>query len=175
MSKPVTLLNLIFFNKKGEFILNETISITFGKYEYMQIEIEERRKYWSEKFDMELTVNPDSQDTLTKSEAESVLIYVCKFLNVDFKLASTKMQDGDYIEARRYAINICKYRKMGNSSIGKALNLNHATIFYHIKKHEGFLKSEIGYAERYDKILDYVMSNVGGRFLEDGSGKKVEE
>lgn len=171
--KPITLVNLSFFDKDEINIVSESEQKTFHSFSFMQKYINERLSYWSELYGKKLKVDPDSIETLIIEEAQSVLKYVCEFSGVDYMKANSELRDIEYIEARRFAINICFMRKMGKSSIGKGLGIDHTTAIYHINKHKDLCKYDSEYESRYLNVYEFVMEKISGKFNEDGSGKKI--
>lgn len=172
--KPVSLINLSFYNEDEINIVSESQQKTFSSFEYMQKYIDKRLAYWSNIYDCKLKVDPDSIETLIVSEAQSVLKHVSDFMGVDYDRANSDLRDTEYIEARRFAMNICFMRKMGKSSIGRGLGVDHATVKYHIEKHKHLSETDKYYESRFIRTYEYVMEKIGGKFREDGSGQKVE-
>ena len=172
--KPVSLVNLSFFDEDDNNIVSESELKTFCDFEHMQIYIDKRRMYWSELYGQSIKVDPDSVETLIAEEAQTVLKHVCEFMGVDYAMASSDLRDTEYVEARRFAINICHMRKMGKSSIGKGLKLDHATVIYHINKHKNLNETDKYYESRFIQTYEYVMEKIGGNYREDGSGKKKD-
>lgn len=175
--KPISLINISFFDKDKIISIEESTLITFRgerPFEDMQKHIEARRMYYSELYKKELQVDPDSVDTFTIDQAQTVLRRVCEFLGIDYSMAKSKMQDEEYVEARRFAINLLKERKMGNSAIGRGLKIDHATVRYHIKKHGDLSSVDEVYSDRYKTAYEYVMPKIGGLYDENGSGEKLK-
>ena len=172
--KPISLINISFFDKDKVISLEESTLITFRgerPFEDMQKHIEARRLYYSDLYQKDLQVDPDSIDTFTVDQAQTVLMRVCEFSGIDYTMAKSKMQDEEYVEARRFAINILKVRKMGNSAIARGLKLDHATVRYHIKQHANLSSVDDGYSKKYKNTYEYVMEKIGGLYSEDGSRK----
>ena len=169
--KPVSLVNLSFFDEAENNIVSESEMKTFHSFKDMQTYIDKRRMFWSELYNKKLKVEPDSIQTFITEETEAVLRYVCEFMGVDFAMASSNLRDEVYIEARRFTMNICFMRKMGKSSIARGLKQDHATVIYHIKKHKHLSETDRYYEARFDKTYEYVMEKIGGNYREDGSGK----
>jgi len=173
--KPISLVNLSFFDENENNIVSESELKTFHDFKHMQIYIGYRLTFWSELYNKKLKVEPNSIETLIAEESRTVLRYVCEFMGVDLAMASSDLRDTEYVEARRFAINICHMRKMGKSSIGKGLNMDHSNVIYHIKKHGSLIDTEKYYESRFIQTYEYVMEKIGGNYREDGSGKPKED
>jgi len=172
--KPITLISLSLFDEDDNNVINEPVSITFYDFKDMQIYITDRKLYWSELLRRTLKVDPQSVETLITQEAKSVLHHVCEFMGVDYARASSDLRDTEYVEARRAAINICFIRKMGKSSIGKGLGMDHSSVIYHINKHKNLSETDKYYESRFIQTYEYVMEKMGGNFRDDGSGEKLK-
>lgn len=172
--KPISLVSLSFFDENDNNIVNETELKTFCDFEHMQIYIDKRRMYWADMYKQKIKVEPDSIETLITEEAKTVLRYVCEFLGIDFVMADSDLRDTEYVEARRFTINICYMRKMGKSSIGKGLKMDHSNVIYHINKHKNLTETDKYYESRFIQTYEYVMEKIGGNYREDGSGLKQE-
>ena len=172
--KPITLISLSFFDEDNNHAVEEPAGMTFFDFKDMQLYITDRKLYWSELFQRSLKVDPQSVETLITQEAKAVLHHVCEFMGVDYARASSDLRDTEYVEARRAAINICFMRKMGKSSIGKGLGVDHATVIYHIKKHQNFIDTDKYYESRFIQTYEYAMERMGGNYREDGSGEPLK-
>jgi len=169
--KPISLVNLSFFDEDDKNIVSESELKTFCDFEHMQTYIDKRKAYWADVYGQKIKVEPDSIETLITEETQAVLRHVCEIMGVDYAMASSDLRDTDYVEARRFAINICHMRKMGKSSIGKGLNMDHSNVIYHIKKHKNLNETDKYYESRFIQSYEYVMGKLGGNFREDGSGE----
>jgi len=172
--KPITLISLSLFGEDDNPAVEEPINTTFFDFKDMQLHITERKLYWSKVLKRPLKVDPQSVETLITQEAKAILHHVCEFMGVDYARASSDLRDTEYVEARRSAINICFMRKMGKSSIGKGLGMNHASVIYHINKHKDLSKTDKYYESRFIQTYEYAMEKMGGNYREDGSGEKLE-
>ena len=173
--KPITLVNLSFFDEDEINIVSESELKTFNSFDLMQIYIDNRKMFWSDVYKKKLKVEPDSIDTLITEETQSVLKHVCDLWGIEYAMASSDLRDTEYVEARRFAINICYMRKMGKSSIGKGLKMDHSNVIYHIKQHKYLSETDKYYESRFIQTYEYVMPKMGGNYREDGSGKLKED
>jgi len=173
-NKPVSLVGLSFFDQSGNNVVSESETKTFHDFKTMQIYIDNRVAYWSDMFNEKLIVEPHSIETLIRSEAQAVLKYVCEFMQVDYKSALSESRDVEFIEARRFTINICHERKMFKSSIAKGLNVHHATVIYHINQFEKLSSTDKAYKKLFIDAYEFVMERIGGNFRNDGSGKLIK-
>ena len=172
--KPVMLTN-ISLAREGKIYVIESFNITFLSRHHLENFIEERREYWSGVCGFNLSVFPDSSETLLPDEILTIFQLTCEKIGVEYEEAKFKRGAQEFVEARRLAIGICINRKASYSSIGRALGLNHSTILYHRRKIKEFMIYDKAFARLFNDTEDYVLTKLSGQFSEDGSGEKIEQ
>jgi hypothetical protein len=171
--KAIALNGITFYHTQGHTVVTEGCSITFQMYEQMELYIQERKEYWSKLLNLELTISPDNNETLLEKDIDRVLKLACGRLGVGYESAKTRYQGGPEVKARRMTIAICINRSVEPVSIRNVLGLDHSTISYHIKTNINLCETNTLYRSLFLEVEDHVMSEIGGRFMEDGSGKKA--
>jgi hypothetical protein len=174
-TKPVALNGIAFYNRRGDWICTESDVITFRDYEHMEVHIQARKKYWSELYNIDLTLSADNNETLKEKQVLDVLRIVCERQGVNYQSARSKYRGRNEVEARRFTIGICHGRKMAKTTIGKALGTDHANVIYHIEELQRLSDSDKEYRKSFLDTEDFVLIEIGGQFKEDGSGKKPKK
>ena len=172
--KAVALNGITFYHSQGHSVVTEGCAITFNTYREMELYINDRRKYWSELLNLELTISPDNHETLIEKDVMRVLELVCEKMDVDYDKAISKYRGGREVEARRFAMGICHRRKVQGVTIASILKLNHTSVTCHVKTLTDLCSVDASYRSLFLEVEDYVMDNISGRFLEDGSGQKLK-
>lgn len=152
----------MFSDKKGNSIVTEDYNLTFSNHNYCELFIQERYRYWKSVLGIELSIAEDSNDTLKEVETLKVLELVCEEIGVDYLHARSKSQKSEFVEARRFAINISWGRKVNKSTIGRALGIGHDTIIYHIKELTNLCKYDAIYRKQYLDLSESVMAIMNG-------------
>ena len=171
-NKSIVLNGITFYHSQGHSVVTEGCSLTFYTYREMELYINDRKRYWSELLNLELTISPDNHETLMEKDVLRVLELVCDYMKVSYKRAMSKYRGGKYVEARRVAIGICHRRKVQGVTIAAILDLNHTSITYHVKTLTDLCSVDAPYRKLFLDIEDYVMDNISGLFQSDGSGEK---
>ena len=169
--KAIALNGITFYHTQGHRVVSEGCSLTFFSFEQMEIYIDARRLYWSELLDLELSLWPDHSETLVEKDILMVLSHVCNEIGVDFESAQSKYQGLEEVKARRMTVAICFSREVQQVTIAKVLDQDHSTIIHAIKTNKNLCETNTTYRTLYLEIEKCVMEKIGGRFLEDGSGK----
>jgi len=154
--------------------VTEPIGVTFQERDHMEKYIWSRKNYWSMIIGLDLEPAPSSNETLVREEVQRVLELTCQKLGLDYEEVKTKAKPQDFVEARRFAIGICKNRKVTYSVIARALNLHHATVMFHYRRLQEMCDFDRQYRKEYLDIEDYVLIHMAGSYSEDGSGKKLK-
>ena len=168
--KAIALNGITFYHPQGHSVVAEGCSITFFTFEEMEKHIDDRRLYWSELLNLELSIWPDHSETLVEKDILKVLSHVCDKLGIDFESAQSRYQGGDEVKARRMAIAICITREVQKVTVAKVLKQDHSTISHAIKTNKNLCETNAMYRSLYLETEIYVMEKIGGRFLDDGSG-----
>ena len=171
-TKAIALNGITFYHTQGHAVVTEGCFITFDTYEHMELYIQDRRIYWRDLLNLELTISPDNNETLLEKDVLKVLRLVCEKLGVDFDSAISKYQGCQEVEVRRFTIGICNNRKVQKTTIAKVLNLDHSTISHHTKTLMNLSKVDASYRKLFLDTEDYVMQKIGDRYMDDGSGKR---
>lgn len=171
--RPIVLNSLRFSDKKGKFILREGYDIVFNNHETVEIFIQERYEYWTEKLKKELVIAPSANETLEEIEIQKVAKLAAKYMNISYKLVKTSRKR-KHTTVKQYIIHICRGRKATLESIGEVLGCGHSNVIYHLNQAKGFIETDKIYREKYEEVEDFVLSQLRGKFKEDGSGTKAE-
>lgn len=172
--KSLALNGITFYHAQGHSVVTEGCAITFYTYKEMELYINDRKRYWSELLNLELTISPDNHETLMEKDVLRVLELVCEYMKVDYTRAVSKYRGGKYVEARRVAIGICHRRKVQGVTIADILDLNHTSITYHVKTLTDICSIDAPYRKMFLDVEAYVMDNISGLFEENGSGEKLK-
>lgn len=171
--KAIALNGITFYHSQGHRVVTEGCALTFYTYKEMELYISDRKAYWSELLNLELTISPDNHETLMEKDILRVLELVCEYTSVDYQSATSKYRGGQEVEARRFTMGICHRRKVQGVTIAKTLGLHHTNVTHHIKTLTGLCEVDASYRSLFLEIEDYVMDNISGLFKEDGSGEKL--
>lgn len=168
--KAIALNGITFYHTQGHSVVAEGCSITFFSFEQMEKYIDNRRLFWSELLNLELSIWPDHSETLVEKDILKVLNHVCDKLGTDFESAQSRYQGGEEVRARRMTVTICYSREVQQITIAKVLKQDHSTIVHAIKTNKNLCETNATYRAIYLETEKYVMEKIGGRFLEDGGG-----
>ena len=175
MNNPIIITELIFSDQRGEMILKEEYHITFNSPDDVERFIQSRYIYWKDLLHKEMTISPRHNETIEEVEIQRIFKLTASEFGLSQSHIFRKTRIAPIIEARRFAIGICVDLGLSVSAIGKAAGLYHATIIHHRNKFFDLCDTEKGYEERYGKIKDAVLSQIKGRYSEDGSGTKIDK
>lgn len=175
MDRLIILNSLAFYDSKKEFVVRENTSITFSTEQKAEKHIQARFEYWSNLYDMKLKMAPDKNQTIQEVQIKTVFRLVAEYFNISADLIFKRRGKTKIIEAKRYAIGLLSDIDIGPSAIQDATGYDHATAIHHRDKFYYFCDNEKGYYDTFIDMKDYVMSKLGGKFSEDGSGKPEQD
>ena len=175
MQKPISLNTLRFTDKKGIFVIEIQIGIVYGDYAKMEIEIAFIKKHYESLYNMELLIEANRNETLTRSDIHAVFMFTAPYLQVPQVDILRKIRKRHIVEARRFAVAICLERGLKPAAIENVIKFDHATIIHHHNIFKDLCKVESGYEDRFIELQEYVLTKLNGRFKEDGSGEKLKK
>ena len=156
MDKPLSLNSLTFSDDKGNRIVTEDYFITFRNDDAMEAFIQDRWDYWKRTLDMGLLFAQDSCETLDELNIRKTVRLVAKYFKVDYKGAISRSRKHEYIEVRRMAIAICLSRHTLLTTVGKAMNMHHATVIHHRDTFKNLCETDDKYKQDFDLVENYV-------------------
>lgn len=154
--KPVALNSLKFSDKSGNLIVDEGFMLTFGNNELAEIFIQKKHKYWQKILEMDLVIAPSLNETLHELEVVKVFKLTARHFNILYSNMMSKSRRRDYVEARRIAINICKFRHVQDSVISRATNIDHSTIVHHKKQFAKLIEYDKKLFTTYEAAEEFV-------------------
>ena len=174
--KPITINSLKFTNERGELIVQEDYySLIFVDADHVNKFIDSRQTYFEGLFLRKLTVSPDMNETLKLVEIKKVFRYTARKLQIPLEKMLSKTRKRVYVDARRYAIKVCRMRGISHSLIAEQIGWDRTTIIHHDKELTNLMETNDEIFEQYYEVEDYVLTSLNGTFKEDGSGEKPKE
>jgi hypothetical protein len=160
--KPINLYSLAFSDKQGNMIVKEEFDITFGLDSDCEKFIQDRYKYWKELLGRELLILPNKQETLTEIEVRNILRLVAKWRGVTLQAVMSGSHKRQVVEVRRQTMAIARRRKLGPSSIGRALKTSHDLVIYHYQKFVDYYETDQAYRDGFDEMENFIYSTLFG-------------
>lgn len=173
--KPITINSIKFTNEKGGLIVQEDYySLIFSDADHVNKFIESRKAYFEGLFLRKLTVSPDMNETIKLVEIKKVFRYTARKLQIPTEKILSKSRKRQYVDARRFAIKVCRVRGISHSLIADQIGWDRTTIIHHDKTLTDLMETDDRIFQEYYEVEDYVLTSLNGSFKEDGSGEKSE-
>lgn len=173
--KPITINSLKFTNERGELIVQEDYySLIFVDTDHVNKFIDSRKAYFEGLFLRKLTVSPDMNETLKLVEIKKVFRYTARKLQIPIEKILSKTRKRQYVDARRFAIKVCRMRGISHSLIAEQIGWDRTTIIHHDKTLTDLMETDDQIFQDYYEVEDFVLTSLNGTFKEDGSGEKAK-
>ncbi len=171
----ITLTSLQFNDEKSNFVLQEEFySLIFQDEALASQYIANRKTHWEGILLMKLTISPNFNETLKIVEIKKVFRYTARKLGLSVEAMLGKTRKREIVDARRYALTICRKRGMSYQMISEQIGLDRTTIMHHEKVMSNLLETDSTIFEQYYELEDYVLIQISGEHKQDGSGEKLE-
>lgn len=166
--------SLRFCDNKGGFVVREEYkSLIFRDQELTERYISKRKQYWEGQLLIDLHVATDHNEIMKITEIKRVFRLVARILGIYPEAIFGRSRVRELVDARRFAMMICRGKGLTCAMIGENIGLNRTTVIHHEKTLRDLMKFNPEIRRTYEQIEDAVLSELNGQFLEDGSGKKV--
>lgn len=173
--KPITLNSLRFSDEKGNMIVQEDYyCLMFANIDLANSFITNRKSYWEGVLITKLTISPDMNETLKIVEIKKVFRYTARNLQIPINEVLSKSRKRRLVDARRYAIMICRERGMSHALIAEQIGMDRTTIIHHENMMRDLMEVDQEINDKYYEIEDFVLTSLNGSFKEDGSGEKID-
>lgn len=173
--KPITINSLKFTDERGNLIVQEDYySLIVVDADHANAFIDSRKTYFEGMFLRKLTVSPDMNETLKLVEIKKVFRYTARKLQIPLEKILSKTRKREYVDARRFAIKICRMRGISHALIAEQIGWDRTTIIHHDKTLTDLMETNDQIFKEYYEVEDYVLTTLNGSFKEDGSGDKIE-
>lgn len=170
--KPITINNIRFTDERGNLIVQEDYySLIVVDEDHANTFIDNRRVYFEGMFLRKLTVSPDMNETLKLVEIKKIFRYTARKLQIPVEQMLAKTRKRSYVDARRYAIKVCRVRGMSHSLIAEQIGWDRTTVIHHDNTLTDLMETDDSIFQQYYEIEDYVLIELNSRFKEDGSGE----
>lgn len=171
----ITVTSLRFSDEKSNFILQEDFySLLFDNEDLANTFISNRKAHWEGVLLMKLTISPNFNETLRIIEIKKVFRFVARKMNLSTDAMLGKTRKRENVEARRYAIMICRNRNMTYQMIADQIGLDRTTIMHHENVMRGLMDAYTEVFNKFYEIEDYVLIQINGEYADDGSGTKIK-
>ena len=171
--RPITINGIKFTDERGNLIVHEDYySLIVVDADHANTFIDNRRVYYEGMFLMKLTVSPDMNETLKLVEIKKVFRYTARKLQIPVEKMLGKTRKRSYVDARRYAIKVCRVRGISHSLIAEQIGWDRTTIIHHDNTLTDLMETDDRVFQEYYEIEDYVLTSLNGNFKDDGSGEK---
>ena len=163
-------------DEKGIMILiEEYYGLVFANETLANKFIIRRKTYWDDIIGMKLTISPNQNETLKNIELKAVFKNTAKFLNLKYDDVISKKRDKEFVLARKYAIQICRERKVTLQQLAEYLKTTHTTVMHHQKVLRDLRETDYFIDQEYMNLEEFVLASIRGKRIEDGSGVKLKE
>ncbi len=172
---PITINSIKFCDERGNLILQEDYySMIVVDAEHATTFIDSRKMYFESMFLRKLTVSPDMNETLKLVEIKKVFRYTARKLGIPIEKILSKSRKRAYVDARRYAIKVCRMRGLPHSLIAEQIGWDRTTVIHHDNTLTDLMETDDRIFQEYYEIEDFVLIGLKGSFNESGSGQIIE-
>ena len=169
----IKLTSLTFVDQWGNFIVREEyVGRIFSATEWLNKFIAERKENYQNLYSMSLSVAPQHSETLHPDYIPLVFEAVGEFYNLKPNQIFERTKKHDILHPRWFAMRICSDRGLTETMIGDASGFDHSTVNNAKVGVTRLLLNNIEKQDEYNRVCDFVLYTIHGRFKEDGSGQQ---